>query len=494
MAAESKGAPSKAAAAPKPAMISLPPRSDAESIFRGGAGASPGPMTLVSSFFADNDHDSDCRSFSQLLAGAMASPTVVHQGGGGGGGEGGGGRGQQSMFTVSVGLPTSFFDSHAFISSVPSQFGMSHQQALAQVTSQGAQSHLHMLKNEYPSLSAATSLTHPTDSVSITPPQQILSSNAETKRAMNESLEGSHSEQRLQYPSLIVDKPAEDGYNWRKYGQKQVKGSEYPRSYYKCTHSNCPVKKKVERSLDGQVTQIIYKGEHNHLKSKPNKRAKEGGTFPAGGSADFNGNLDMIESFDGKLSGSKEFTSVPSVSRRDQESAPVTSGQLSGSSDEDEVGDAEANEVDDNEPDIKRRNIETRVTDQASSQRAVTEPRIIVQTTSEVDILDDGYRWRKYGQKVVKGNPNPRSYYKCTTVDCKVRKHIERASTDPKAVITTYEGKHNHDVPASRNSTHNTANAVSSANLVQPKPGNYNKYNDQGPMAIPLLKEESHCP
>jgi hypothetical protein len=31
-----------------------------------------------------------------------------------------------------------------------------------------------------------------------------------------------------------------------------------------------------------------------------------------------------------------------------------------------------------------------------------------VQTTSDVDILDDGYRWRKYGQKVVKGNPHPR--------------------------------------------------------------------------------------
>ena len=29
-------------------------------------------------------------------------------------------------------------------------------------------------------------------------------------------------------------------------------------------------------------------------------------------------------------------------------------------------------------------------------------------TLSEVDILDDGYCWRKYGQKVVRGNPNPR--------------------------------------------------------------------------------------
>jgi hypothetical protein len=28
-----------------------------------------------------------------------------------------------------------------------------------------------------------------------------------------------------------------------------------------------------------------------------------------------------------------------------------------------------------------------------------------------------------------------------------VRKHVERASDDPKAFITTYEGKHNHEMP-----------------------------------------------
>ena len=69
-----------------------------------------------------------------------------------------------------------------------------------------------------------------------------------------------------------VDRPSYDGYNWRKYGQKQVKGSEYPRSYYKCTHPNCPVKKKVERSFDGQIAEIVYKGEHNHPKPQPPKR------------------------------------------------------------------------------------------------------------------------------------------------------------------------------------------------------------------------------
>ena len=33
-----------------------------------------------------------------------------------------------------------------------------------------------------------------------------------------------------------------------------------------------------------------------------------------------------------------------------------------------------------------------------------------------------------------------------------MRKHVERASHDLKSVITTYEGKHNHEVPAARNS------------------------------------------
>ncbi|PNX54997.1 WRKY transcription factor, partial [Trifolium pratense] len=35
----------------------------------------------------------------------------------------------------------------------------------------------------------------------------------------------------------------------------------------------------------------------------------------------------------------------------------------------------------------------------------------------------------------------------------------ERASHDLKSVITTYEGKHNHDVPAARSSSHVNANA-----------------------------------
>ena len=36
------------------------------------------------------------------------------------------------------------------------------------------------------------------------------------------------------------------------------------------------------------------------------------------------------------------------------------------------------------------------------------EPRFAFMTKSEVDHLEDGYRWRKYGQKAVKNSPYPR--------------------------------------------------------------------------------------
>ncbi|KAM3350382.1 hypothetical protein ACQJBY_022880 [Aegilops geniculata] len=83
------------------------------------------------------------------------------------------------------------------------------------------------------------------------------------------------------------------------------------------------------------------------------------------------------------------------------------------------------------------------------------QPRFAFMTKSEVDHLEDGYRWRKYGQKAVKNSPYPRSYYRCTTQKCVVKKRVERSFQDPAVVITTYEGKHTHPIPSAlRGSTH----------------------------------------
>ncbi|PSS28767.1 WRKY transcription factor [Actinidia chinensis var. chinensis] len=527
--AENKGSSSssssRASSAHLRPTINPPPRTSLARLFTGGL--SPGPMTLVSNFFSESDPESDCRSFSQLLAGAMTSPAeaalghrpnfpaapdkendkvsggyvdfrlkqnrptglMVAQ--------------SPQMFTVPPGLsPASFLDSPGWFSSDQAAFGMLHQQALAQVTDQASQAQSHMHKqSEFPStLSAAPagSLPQLPSFTSNLTHQQMPPSMPEPS-IMKESSDLSHADQRSQPSSLVVDKPADDGYNWRKYGQKQVKGSEYPRSYYKCTHPNCPVKKKVERSLDGQITEIIYKGQHNHQPPQPSKRAKDGGN--PNGNLNNLGNSELgMEGRVGDLNKMKEGVPAYSFSMKDQESSQATPEHLQGSSDSEEVGEAETrvDERDEDEPEAKRRNTEVRISEPVSSHRTVAEPRIVVQTTSEVDLLDDGYRWRKYGQKIVKGNPYPRSYYKCTSQGCNVRKHVERAASDPKAVVTTYEGKHNHDVPATRNSSHNTAS--NSLSQLKPHSAVSDKHtsvrerefgkNDSQPTMLQRFKEE----
>ncbi|CAI9763436.1 unnamed protein product [Fraxinus pennsylvanica] len=78
------------------------------------------------------------------------------------------------------------------------------------------------------------------------------------------------------------------------------------------------------------------------------------------------------------------------------------------------------------------------------SRRKVRDPKFCFKTMSDVDVLDDGYKWRKYGQKVVKSTQHPRSYYRCTQDNCRVKKRVERLAEDPRMVITSYEGRHIH--------------------------------------------------
>lgn len=101
--------------------------------------------------------------------------------------------------------------------------------------------------------------------------------------------------------------------------------------------------------------------------------------------------------------------------------------------------------------------------------------RVAFKTKSLIEILDDGYRWRKYGKKMVKNSPNPRymywntmklidniyivytcmyiiymymcdcrNYYRCSVEGCPVKKRVERDNNDSSYVITTYEGMHTH--------------------------------------------------
>lgn len=45
---------------------------------------------------------------------------------------------------------------------------------------------------------------------------------------------------------------------------------------------------------------------------------------------------------------------------------------------------------------------------QIKKEKKKVKERVAFKTRSEVEVLDDGFKWRKYGKKMVKNSPHPR--------------------------------------------------------------------------------------
>ncbi|XP_076936899.1 putative WRKY transcription factor 32 [Bidens hawaiensis] len=203
-----------------------------------------------------------------------------------------------------------------------------------------------------------------------------------------------------------------DGYNWRKYGQKQVKSPKGSRSYFKCTYSGCDAKKIESCDQYSSITKIVYKGQHKH--DPPKKVYSRRG---------------------------KDLSANSGGQDRRMISATGYKQHKSSSSD----GSILVEEVDapPSKPRVKKNISES----PGSVTKPPKKPKFVIHAASDVGISADGYRWRKYGQKNVKGTPQPRNYYKCTSAGCPVRKHIEMAADGSSEVILTYQGIHDHDMP-----------------------------------------------
>lgn len=230
---------------------------------------------------------------------------------------------------------------------VQSPFGMSHQQALAHVTAQAAfsQSFKQLQADDYQHSSSALTSA---DSLELNP------YSVPAPETLQQKFPSPPQSDKKPGP-ITLDKPADDGYNWRKYGQKLVKAKEHPRSYYKCTYLNCPVKKKVERAPDGHVTEITYKGDHNHEFPQPNIRAKDGSNVgnPAMNLRDMSGSKNQT-----RMNVLNEVENFSSKSRKNKLHTHSFSEHLPVNSEHDEMEDSAIvidEENDDDEPNAKRR-------------------------------------------------------------------------------------------------------------------------------------------
>ncbi|EOA28741.1 hypothetical protein CARUB_v10024972mg [Capsella rubella] len=77
---------------------------------------------------------------------------------------------------------------------------------------------------------------------------------------------GCYTRKKRLHTRVLEARSSEDKYAWRKYGQKEILNSKFPRSYFRCTHKptqGCKATKQVQKlEKNPEMFQITYVGYH----------------------------------------------------------------------------------------------------------------------------------------------------------------------------------------------------------------------------------------
>ncbi|KAK4793209.1 hypothetical protein SAY86_023644 [Trapa natans] len=237
----------------------------------------------------------------------------------------------------------------------------------------------------------------------------------------------------------------DDGYSWRKYGQKHILGSKCLRSYYRCAYKftqGCSATKQVQRIDDDTLLhKVTYIGKHScfHVQNDEQKTELVQGSNLAKTAAStcaFASSHSLEES-DGSRQASKkrnmlvEWTHEMKASARDSD-LPHT----------------QASKSCNQRPASKLLDLldprELPIDHQAEGTDRGHQIENWHWHQNVLGLHDDGYRWKKYGQKDILGSKFPRSYYRCAywTEGCLAKRQVQRIDDDTLQSEITYRGKH----------------------------------------------------
>ncbi|XP_022769623.1 uncharacterized protein LOC111313193 isoform X4 [Durio zibethinus] len=237
----------------------------------------------------------------------------------------------------------------------------------------------------------------------------------------------------IRVPSTGLEVPPDDGFSWRKCGQKEILGSKYPRAYYRCTHRNvqdCMATKQVQRSDDDPtIFEITYHGRHtctlaSHVVPSPGPLENQD-----------HGTSSVRSTYWKVFSMLNCNTSLVAEPQPSEQAIRMSDSQPPriGSTPRSEVHDCDFEEQE-LKGDSKKRKTPSRWTE-----------LIRVPSTGLEVPPDDGFSWRKCGQKEVLGTKYPRAYYRCThrnVQNCWATKQVKRSDDDPTIFEITYCGRH----------------------------------------------------